>query len=35
MNIFGHDHDHYEKNGDVTKIRQILDLEGIFSPTEK
>jgi len=33
MNFFGHDHDHHEKN--VTKIRQIIDLEGIFSPTEK
>ena len=32
MNFFGHDHDHYEKN-DVTKIHQIFDLEGIFSPT--
>ncbi len=33
MNFFGHDHDHYEKN-DVTKIRQIIDLEVDFFPTE-
>ena len=35
MNFFGHEHDHYEKNNNVTKIRQIIDLEGIISPTEK
>ena len=34
MNVFGHDHDHYDKN-DMTKICQIIDLEGIFSLTEK
>jgi len=34
MNFFGHDYDHYEKNN-VTKMHQIIDLEGIFSPTEK
>ena len=32
MNFFGHDH--YEKNN-VTELRQIIDLEGIFSSTER
>ena len=35
MNFFGRDHDHYEEKNDVTKIPQIIDLEGIYSPTEK
>jgi hypothetical protein len=34
MNFFGHDHDHYGKDT-VTKLCQIIDFEGIFSPTEK
>ena len=35
MNFFGHYHDHYENYSDVTEKRQIIDLEGIFSPTDK
>ena len=35
MNFFGHYHDHYENFSDVTENRQIIDLEGIFSPTDK
>ena len=35
MNFFGHYHDHYKNYSDVTEKRQIIDLEGIFSPTDK
>ena len=35
MNFFGHYHDHYENYSDVTEKHQIIDLEGIFSPTDK